>query len=180
MAGILIGIALNIIVFVSVYLLLKRRVDRALSGAEVIDRMRDEVTGMVVELNQTAERNIGLIEERIRKLQSLVGDADRRIQLLRRESDRHEVGSRVYEQLKGSSPRGRPVNAVPEAPAQEANILPTPDPDVTDRREATPESTADSVWALHRQGIEPRLIATRLGTSVDEVELIISLGGRQR
>ena len=74
--------------------------NRILDGGEFIDSIKDEINHLVVELNQTAERNIGIIEARINRLQKLVDSADRKIALLGKEREKVKLGREVYDRLK--------------------------------------------------------------------------------
>ena len=70
----------------------------------------------------------------------------------------------VYDRLKRSAPL---VENIPQSPIIESEVESTP---------AIEEMTgAEEVIYLHRQGIDSRLIATRTGSTLGEVELIISL-----
>ena len=81
------------------YALLRDRVRRATSAAAQIAELREEVSRLVVELNQTTERNVALLEDRITGLTDLLAASDRKIGLLRREIERHDVGAQVYSRL---------------------------------------------------------------------------------
>ena len=59
---------------------------------------------MVVQLNQTTDRNVSLLEDRIRQLTELLAKADKKIGLLRREGEKHEVSQSVYNHLVKSRP----------------------------------------------------------------------------
>ncbi|MGA2762827.1 MAG: hypothetical protein ABSG17_05635 [Spirochaetia bacterium] len=89
-----------------VYALLRDRMRRATSAAAQIAELRDEVSRLVVELNQTTERNIGLMEDRIGSLNELLAAADRKIGLLHREMEKHDVGAQVYSRLTGGRGSG--------------------------------------------------------------------------
>ena len=88
------------------YALLRERVRRATSAAAQIAELRDEVSRLVVELNQTTERNVALLEDRITGLSDLLAAADRKIGLLRRENEKHDVGAQVYSRLAEGPSRG--------------------------------------------------------------------------
>jgi hypothetical protein len=88
-----------------VYVLLRDRVRRATSAEAQIAEIRDEVSRLVVELNQTTDRNIALIEDRIASLNEQLAVADRKIGLLRREIEKHDVGTQVYNRLAEARPR---------------------------------------------------------------------------
>ncbi|MCA1753232.1 MAG: hypothetical protein LC641_00755 [Spirochaeta sp.] len=115
---------------------------------------------MLVELNQTTEQNIALIEERIDQLNEAVQKADQRITLLDRETERKQEGGELYTDIiKRSAERRR----------RDTVVSP----------EATAESTTEQILSLHRKGIAPNIIANRVGSTVGEIELIISLHDRK-
>lgn len=107
LAGILVG-------WIIQYLLLRRRIDRTCRPPAQLERIRDEVDRMIVQLNQTTDRNVSLLEDRIRQLGELLAKTDKKIGLLRREGEKHEVSQSVYNHLV----RGRPPAPVEEAPGR--------------------------------------------------------------
>lgn len=92
-------LVLNAIAFLLLLLWLRRRVDRELSAERALERIRHEVGDLLKDLNATTERNITLIEDRVTKLRTLVEQADRKIGVLRKESEKHDVGRSVYNDL---------------------------------------------------------------------------------
>jgi hypothetical protein len=92
LAGLLLGWLIQ-------YILLRRRVDRATAAPAQIQRIREEVDRMVVQMNQTTDRNVSLLEDRINQLMELLAKADKKMGLLRREEEKHEVGRSVYTHL---------------------------------------------------------------------------------
>jgi hypothetical protein len=97
-----------------VYLLLRDRVRRATSSESRIAEIRDEVSRLLVELNQATDRNIALMEDKITVLNEAVSTADKKIGLLRRETEKHDMGSQIYSRLA----EGRPHRAAVAAPPQ--------------------------------------------------------------
>ncbi len=107
-----------------VYALLRDRVRRVTSAAAQIAELRDEVSRLVVELNQTTERNVALVEHRIGSLNDLLTAADRKIGLLRREMEKHDVGAQVYSRLaegRSAGPRNNAADARGNAPGAKEN-----------------------------------------------------------
>jgi hypothetical protein len=89
-----------------VYLLLRDRVRRVASAEARIGEIREEVSRLLVELNQATDRNVALMEDRIAVLNGAISTADKKIGLLRRETEKHDVGSRIYSRLaEGKAPR---------------------------------------------------------------------------
>lgn len=75
-------IALQLVGLAGLYLVLRRRIDRSASGeagAGGARQLRSEVAQLIVELNGAAERNVTLLEDRIRCLNELLQQADRRL-----------------------------------------------------------------------------------------------------
>lgn len=142
--------------YVVIYWILKKRISRVMDPSSVLREIRGEVDRIIVELNQTTDRNISLVEDRIRRVSEMLEQADRRIGLLRRESEKQEMATRVYTELK----RG----AGQDAPAA---------PPVGSRAEARSQ-----VVGLHEQGISASMIARQLGLTLAEIELILSLAGK--
>ena len=192
MAAVLISVAVNGLVIGLLYFLLRKRINRILGGGEVIDEIKDEINRLVVELNQTADRNIGIIEERIARLKRLVEEADKKITLLGRESEKVRIGTEVYDRLKRSkslvSKDGlkvtdtTDVGSVPpdHTPDEERIAEKTGQPAVDDAAGTGPRAggrAAARVLELYRQGFEPKIIASQTGSTLGEIELIISLAG---
>lgn len=100
-----------------VYAVLRDRIRRATSAAAQIAELREEVSRLVVELNQTTERNVALIEDRISGLTEILAAADKKIGLLHREIEKHDVGTQVYSRLvEGRQQAVQAREQVPPAP----------------------------------------------------------------
>ena len=110
---ILITLVIDVGGLLLVYVLLRDRVRRATTAETQISEIRDEVSRLVVELNQTTDRNIALIEDRISSLNEQLSVADKKIGLLRREIEKHDVGTQVYNRLGETRPRPPAPPAVP-------------------------------------------------------------------
>lgn len=151
--------------YLAVYLLLKRKLARALNAAAILGEVREEVNRILVELNQTTNRNITLIEDRIRSLNELLGKTDKRIALLQREAEKQELAARLYSELGARRP------AQPEEP-------PAPASPPEEEQEGVDRNA--EVVRLARSGLSPALIGRRMGITLGEVELIISLAQRGR
>lgn len=95
-----------------VYALLRDRLRRATTAEAQIADIREEVSSLLVELNQTTDRNIVLMEDRIGSLNDLLSAADKKIGLLHREIEKHDVGAKIYSRLAET----RPAAGGPPAP----------------------------------------------------------------
>ena len=164
------------------YALLRDRVRRATSAAAQMAELREEVSRLVVELNQTTERNVALLEDRISGLSDLFAAADRKIALLQREIEKHDVGAKVYSKLAegASNPAGQPRQA--PLLSVELSERDAEGRTRTDAAAGAPLPKMDvhqKVVMLSRSGFSAPLIATRVGMPLGEVELIISLERRR-
>jgi hypothetical protein len=189
---ILITLLIDIGGLVLVYALLRDRVRRATTADSQIEQIRDEVSRLLVELNQTTDRNIGLLEDKIASLNGELAAADKKIGLLRREIEKHDVGTQIYSRLAEGRARtapSAPVAAPSPVTAPAAPAAPPPaavplavelsEPQAaTDGRER-PADLQSRVLMLHRAGFAATLIAGRVGIPLGEVELIISLEQRK-
>ncbi len=159
MAGMVLLIIANAALLVGFFFYFRRRIDRALATDSIVKAIRDEVNQMIVDFNGTTDRNIALIEERIGRLQGLLSNADKRITVLKKESEKTKSSEDVYAQLKPRGPLPEP--SIPKDPVRA-------------------KSPREEVLDLYHQGMDPKLIASRLNKTLGEVELIISLGERRR
>jgi hypothetical protein len=92
-------LAVDVVVLAGFWLLARRWLARRLSAPRQAADLGEEVGRLVTELNQVAERNVVLLEDRVSALNELLAAADKKIGLLRREMERHEAGALVYGRL---------------------------------------------------------------------------------
>lgn len=147
--------ALFIAGFTLVFLVLRRIVNRWFESQAQLEKIQQEVEKMLIELNHAAGRNVDLIEERIRELKETLALVDKRIGLLRREEEKHEMGKNVYNKI---------LMSVPAVACEKTKIEETPSINIRDR-----------ILNLYHSGFSSTMIANQLGKSVGEVELVISL-----
>jgi len=177
----LLAILLNILVAAVLYIILNRRIDAQLNPKEMLDKIRNEVEDLIRDLNNTTDRSVGLIEDRVDSLKSILETADRRLAVLRREAEKHEMNSTVYSNI---LKRPRQVSAEPEATSAPAANEPetadnVPNNGPEERSAKLKPTVNEQVLDLHRKGISPSIIASRVGSTIGEVELIISLQGNR-
>ncbi|HUV08934.1 MAG TPA: hypothetical protein VMX75_14475, partial [Spirochaetia bacterium] len=144
-----------IIGFILIHRILERRFEKKMSPDTVIDAIREELNSIMVELNRTTEQNVQIVEDRMAQLKELVSLADKKIALLKREGEKHEVSKTVYNRIVSRQTQDKTGAVV-----QDKNV----------KRE---------VLKLYREGFSPGVIAGHLGTTIGEVELIISLDKRK-
>jgi hypothetical protein len=124
---------------------------KSLDPQAVLEAIREEVDRIIVELNSTTDRNITLLEDKVQSLTALIEQADKKIGILRREIEKHELAGKVYSEL--AEKRGK---------------------------EPEEQDVHTQVIQQHRQGISASVIAKRLGITLAEIELIITLANKKR
>lgn len=156
MLNIVLILCLNAIFFSVAYILISRKIENKFERESILEDIRSEVNQLVVELNQTTDRNIDLIEQKIHELNDTLSHADKRINLFQKETEKHDMSAKVYNDIL----KKRPLPRKEEEP----------------KVEATP-STRDQVIDLFKKGFSAEIIANKVGATISEVELIISLKG---
>ena len=189
------SLAITVILVVVVTIVLNRTITVRTSRHAALDDIKREVGAIITELNATTERNIQLIEDRARTLETLIAQADRRLGALRRDLSSRRAESSTYEHLKRSGAHERPgPDAGPDAgPTSQPDPQPSgaqdasrhgghSTPDRPSRFTGSPPGADDSrqalrarVRGLYLQGVSLERIASIVGKTVGEVELIVSL-----
>jgi DNA-binding NarL/FixJ family response regulator len=143
--------ALTIAGYFVVYLVLKAKLNKSVDPKAILEAIREEVDRIIVELNSTTDRNITLLEDKVQSLNTLLEQADKKIGILKREIEKHELSAKVYSELANSR------KEVQKGEEQDRHT---------------------QVLNLHRQGMSKAAIAKRLGITLAEIELIITLASR--
>lgn len=168
------------------YVVLNRSIVARTSRQAALEEIRREVGAIITELNATSERNIELIEDRIQTLEKLIVQADRRVGALRRDLAAREVESDTYRRLGrstgsrrsadehangpsasgGQAAAGGGASGAPDGPSDVRSGTPSEPPEV---------SVRERVRGLYLQGVAVERIASIVGKTVGEVELIVAL-----
>lgn len=144
--GFFLIVSLNLVIVLLIFFVLKKRIDSISDSRLVLKDIRDEVDRMLVELNQTTERNIALLEDKLVEVHNTLDRVDRKLKLLDRGREKQDLTKRVYTDIKKSKPV------------------------VTQKRDLQQE-----VLNLYHSGLTESIIAKRLNLPIGEVQLIISL-----
>jgi hypothetical protein len=212
-------LALDVAGLFVIWFALKARIRRYLELENLLSGVRDEARALILELNETADRNVSLVEDRIVALRELLGEVDRRIGVEKREMATREAEREVYSKLnrrrpivpqsdeaaafaqvgaKLATPAAPATIDVPAAPSEEKASPPAaaqseglfppelprsprPIPQVRLAEEpiATTKTMREQALELYRSGFSADIIATRLGATVAEMELLIEMEERR-
>jgi len=151
------------------------RLRSAFSPKKILDALKSEVDSLVADLGREADRDVAILEHRIKSLRSLIDEADKRILLSSRESTVRKKEQEVLESLskdEESTIRKSKVPDSPQAPvktyAKESFV-----------RRVNPIQPAipvhEKVLDMARKGLSAEFIASSLSIPLGEVELIIDI-----
>ncbi|HOF85907.1 MAG TPA: hypothetical protein PLP41_09395 [Treponemataceae bacterium] len=154
---------INLVVLFAAFIRLKDR----FSSARILGDIRSEIDRLIMDLGRETDRDVAILEDRIRGLRELMDEADRRILLADREESKRKT--------------------LPEIPAPEARTEQTPEqtepviiytkPRIS-RRESQIEPeipVRERAIQMARKDISPEIIAKTLGISQGEVDLILTM-----
>lgn len=101
----------------SIWFLIKAKVKRYLELGSLLSGVRDEARELILELNETADRNVSLVEDRMIALRSLLDEVDRRIGVQKREIEKGDTERDVYAKLNKRRPIVPEVHVSAQPPA---------------------------------------------------------------
>ncbi|GAB6391455.1 MAG: hypothetical protein MdMp014T_0828 [Treponematales bacterium] len=158
-----------LVAIVLLFAYLKKRT----STKRLIPDIQGELNEILAGIDRVTERDIQLIEERENRLKSLLAETDRRIKTLTKELDRRKAAEQTYAEL-GRKRRLAVQTAAPEL-SPPAPFAPAPVEEPPPQKETAPPSLGDKARELRADGLSARDIASRLGVSIAEVELVLAL-----
>jgi len=93
------ALAFNAAGLAAMFFYFRRRIRRTLELDEILDRARDEIGGMIAELNQTTDRNVSLLEDRIAAAAAAVESAEKRFGALSLQAGNRNREREMFEKL---------------------------------------------------------------------------------
>jgi len=204
---------MNISLFISIFCLVfclifffyvKWYIKRKISATELLAEYRSEVYRLNADINAVTDRDLTLVEDRVKKLKEILDDTDKRIKVYVQELDRSRTGEALYTSL------GRGIRAALKTPSETSPAhdhepeLSAQMPKLTlVRQESIPDAVPGSAPAftapaslalaslapkppskrqiraqideLVKENLSPADIASRLGISIAEVDLAMNL-----
>jgi len=156
-----------------------------------LEEYRTEVIKLNADINSVTDRNLTLIEDKVKKLKEILEETDRRVSVYAGELEKSRRGEALYTSL------GRGIRAAlktEEEPAsallspvrpQDASIRPSEPPAKSAQAAAAEEPPPSkshskrqirtSIDLLLNEGLSPDQVASRLGISIAEVNLAMNL-----
>jgi hypothetical protein len=195
--------AIDVAGLFAIWFILRARVGRYLELENLLSGVREEARGLVTELNETADRNVSLVEDRMRSLRELLDEADRRMGLVRRELGTRAAEREVYDRLnkrrpivpseaqsattsasaQPQSPQQPQQSQQPQQPQIEAPIAfalgQVPEVKLSGERIEVAKTVREQALELYGKGFSAQIIAARIGATVAEIELMIEMEERR-
>jgi hypothetical protein len=94
-------LAINAVALYLMFLYFRGLVRKALDSDSMLDGVRTELRAMLNELNESADRNVTLLEDRAERARELLKEIDKKIELLSRERLRKSTEADVRAKLEG-------------------------------------------------------------------------------
>ncbi|HTX71780.1 MAG TPA: hypothetical protein VMC79_03055 [Rectinemataceae bacterium] len=138
LAQLLLVIACCVAGFFILWFLLRARIRRFLELENLLEGVRAEARSLVIELNESADRSVSLVEDRMTALHSLLDEVDRRMGVAKRELERRSTEREVYAKLA----QRRPI-----VPSESGSRAPVASPGSAAADAGMPESSVPSVSA---------------------------------
>lgn len=151
------------------------------SPERILYQIRLEVDKLLIEISREADKDITLIEGRIKGLKALIEEADKRISVSQRETEKRKAEPQLYSALQRKT----------VSPQEPSSLFDTDNSPVTNKpapiKNTAPVFTQaewqikpkipikEQIIQLHNTGFSAEMIAQRLSLAVGEVELTISL-----
>ncbi len=88
------------------------RFRKIFSTDDIVEKTRQELNNMMMEINRNAERNVTLLEDRIQKLKDIIADTDKHIELLKGEIQTVEKTNVFQSRLMGIDKSSRKEGSV--------------------------------------------------------------------
>jgi len=178
---------------VFIFFYFKWYIKRRTSASELLEEYRTEVYRLIAEIDAATDRDSQLVEDRIKKLKSVLEETDKRLSVYTRELDKSRAGEVLYTSLgrgiraalntapsasqpaetpQGASPAvaaaaSRQVVSLQAIPPQAATVEPPPKPPKRQIRA--------QIETLVNEGLSAGEIASRLDISLAEVDLALNL-----
>ncbi len=176
MTPVVIAIVVQTIVSLLLIIWTRSRVRLFLNSGEEIEKIRREISALIIELDASAERNVTVIEDRLASLKDVLAEADKKIALLSQERAKRLPENMTYNRLGQPSENGnRESMRKPEIVESKEEPALLPFIRFSEKPLPIEEPFADKVVALSRRGFSSDIIAARLGATMAEVDLVLSL-----
>jgi hypothetical protein len=153
--------AASLILWAFTFVYFHVRIHKISGGEDLLSDYRKETARLIAEIDSATERDSRIVESRIESMKTVLEDIKKRTGIYVKELEKRQEGERLYSEL-----------------GKKQVIIPAPDEKVEEN--TPPEDTRvfrERFSELARQGFSAEIIASKLGISVSEAELAMTLFG---
>ena len=148
-----------------IYKVLSSKINKKIDNKTFLKEVHEEINSLITQINETSDRNVLLIENRLERLNNLISISDRSIVNLKN----YNNNIKKYESLKVEE------EVIQEKVPIKIEEVITQEIKSSDINTDVTLTRRERIILLHRQGISPTIIASQTKATIGEVELIISL-----
>jgi len=172
-------VTINLLAMFLFYIFLKSR----FSQKRILKELKSEVDTLIIDLGREADRDVAILESRIKNLRSLIDEADKRILIAGKETLQRQEESDILQriqkpvvqpEIKKSDPP-QPTKPVADPVAEPVRIYTRPRITNSDKKIEPFVPVQERVIDMARQGFSAEMISGNLSLSLGEVELIIDM-----
>lgn len=186
----IVSIAFNLFMFFYFKWYIKRRT----SGRGLLTEYRAEVNECIRDINGVTDRNLLLVENKIKELKELLDETGKRISVYVKELEKSRKGEALYTDLGRGiraalkteaemPPASPPLSAVrpniiqiqQAMPPEDAPLKPQNTPAELPQKPPSKRQIRTYIDLLANEGLSPEEIASRLEISIAEVDLAMNL-----
>jgi len=150
---------------VVIYRVLSNRLNKKIDNKKFLSSVHEEINSLITQINETSDRNVMLLENRLDRLNNLLLESDKKLLQLKNACKSQVLSENAKESVEKITPvRQVFIEKVPDINKEMTDVADDP---TLSRRER--------IILLHKQGISPTIIASQTKATIGEVELIISL-----
>jgi len=164
----IIVLLVNILLLSVIYIILRRRIDRLTDTGKITDELARELDTILAEINHATDRNVLIIEDKIKQLESIVEKTEQRISLLKKDELKRPEPAEINK-------TELTYNHLNKMNTLSALVTPQKVSEKIIEEEIEEIDDKLRVIELYRSGLDSSVISASMGLNMGEVELIISL-----
>ncbi|GHU47165.1 hypothetical protein FACS1894200_02100 [Spirochaetia bacterium] len=169
--------SLSFLICIASFMYLKTYLKRRTGQERILSEFRGEVHKILAEIDTTTERDLALIDDRVKTLEALLVHVDKRIGLLNRDAQQHKKNDELYTKL------GKNILMVADENPSTSGEIHKEDASSGQTQNGKKElelSLPKRAAALSQAGFSANTIASRLGVSIAEVNMALALFGSKK
>ncbi len=158
-----------------IYKILDIKLKKSVKNKNFLREVHEEINSLITQINETSDRNVLLVENRLEKLNNLIYDSDKKIIILKEilsDANNKIINNKEKDEPATTSSEKQPL----EIEIEDEEMIDTEEPIVNKSiKDDSSLSKKDRIILLHKQGISSAVIARQTDSTIGEVETTISI-----